>query len=142
MECRVVVDTNVFVGAVLKASGGSNREVLRRCLQRKIQPLIGTALFHEYEDLLDRPAPLAKSPLSPDERRELFAAFMSVCEWIKVYYLWRPHLPDEGDNHLVELAIAGGAEVIVTHNIKDLRRGELRFPELKIMTPSQFIKSH
>lgn len=141
MGCRVVVDTNVFVGAMLNTKSGSNREVLRRCLQGKIQPLIGAALFHEYEDLLDRDQPLAKSPLSPDERRELFAAFLSVCEWIKVYYLWRPHLPDEGDNHLVELAVAGGAEVVITHNVKHLRHGELRFPELRVMTPSQFIKS-
>jgi hypothetical protein len=30
---------------------------------------------------------------------------------------WRPNLRDEGDNHLVELAIAGGAEAIVTYNV-------------------------
>jgi len=45
-------------------------------------------------------------------------------------------------NHLVELAIAGGAETIVTHNVRDVRRGELSFPGLKILTPAEFLKTH
>ncbi|MDP6113690.1 MAG: hypothetical protein QGG53_17665 [Planctomycetota bacterium] len=48
-------------------------------------------------------------------------------------------MPDEGDNHLIELAIAGGADVIVTNNVRDVRRGELRFPHLHILTPSEFL---
>jgi hypothetical protein len=28
-------------------------------------------------------------------------AFLSVCHWQKVYYAWRPNLPDEADNHKV-----------------------------------------
>jgi uncharacterized protein len=82
---------------------------------------------------------MKKSPLTPKERQTLFEALLSVSEWVRVYYLWRPNLPDEGDNHLVELAIAGGAGVIVTNNTRDVRRGELNFPCLKILTPAQFL---
>jgi predicted nucleic acid-binding protein len=57
-----------------------------------------------------------------------------------VYYLWRPNLPDEADNHLIELALAGGAEYLLTHNVRDFARPELRFPLLKIRTPSQFLR--
>jgi predicted nucleic acid-binding protein len=60
---------------------------------------------------------------------------------VKVYFLWRPNLPDEGDNHLVELAIAGGADTIVTNNVRDVRRGELSFPDLQILTPAEFLKT-
>jgi len=141
VNSRIVVDTNVLVGAALSAAQGDNREVLRRCFQRVAQPLMGTALFHEYEELFGRPDPLASSPLSHEERQRLLAAFLSVCEWVKVYYLWRPNLPDEGDNHLVELAIAGGADAIVTNNTRDFRRGELRFPDLRILTPSEFLEA-
>ncbi|MDD2744301.1 MAG: hypothetical protein PHV02_18740 [Rhodocyclaceae bacterium] len=49
-------------------------------------------------------------------------------------------LSDEGDNHLVELAIAGGAEFIVTLNLRDLQRMELRFPQLKVVSPEDFLK--
>ncbi|MDA1143229.1 MAG: PIN domain-containing protein [Planctomycetota bacterium] len=142
MENRIVVDTNVLVGALLSGAQGDNREVLRRCFRDAAQPLIGTTLFYEYEELFDRPEPLANSPLSYTERQRLFSAFLSVCEWVKVYYLWRPNLPDEGDNHLVELAVAGGAEVIVTNNVRDCRRGELRFPQLRILTPSEFLETN
>ena len=100
---------------------------------------MGAALFHEYEDLLGRSALMAKSKLTNKQRNDLFEAFLSVAEWVKVYFLWRPNLPDEADNHLIELALAGAAESIVTNNLKDLRQGELRFPGLKIQTPHQFL---
>ena len=57
-----------------------------------------------------------------------------------VYYLWRPNLPDEGDNHILELAVAGGAESIVTQNIRDFRRSELRFPGIAVLTPEEFLQ--
>jgi len=138
MPPRIIVDTNVFIAAILSPAG-ENREVIRACLLGRARPLMGAALFHEYEDLLGRPALMAKCPLSPGEREALFSAFLSVADWIKVYFLWRPNLPDEADNHLVELALAGAAQTIVTHNLSDLQQGELHFPNLIIQTPRQFL---
>jgi predicted nucleic acid-binding protein len=60
---------------------------------------------------------------------------------VRIYFLWRPNLPDEADNHIVELAIAGGAEAIVTNNTSDLRGGELSFPQLQVLTPARFLKT-
>ena len=133
------MDTNIFIEAILSPSG-ENREVIKACLLKKLVPLMGAALFHEYEDLLSRAELMAKSTLNQRERDVLLTAFLSVSEWVKVYFLWRPNLPDEDDNHLIELALAGSAETIVTNNTKDLIHGQLRFPEMKIQTPSQFLK--
>ncbi len=138
MPPRVVVDTNVFIAAILSPAG-ENRDVLRACLLGRAKPLMGAALFHEYEDLLGRSDLMAKGPLSAAERQSLFEAFLSVADWIKVYFLWRPNLPDEADNHLIELALAGSAETIITNNLKDLGNGELRFPGLTIQSPNQFL---
>ena len=102
--------------------------------------MIGEALFLEYEDVLNRRDLFRTSPLSPHERQELFAAFLSVCEWVQVYFSWRPNLPDEADNHIVELAVAGGTAMIVTNNVRDFRAGELRFPGLRIVTPWDLVK--
>jgi predicted nucleic acid-binding protein len=54
--------------------------------------------------------------------------------------LWRPNLQDEGDNFLVELALAGNANSIITNNIRDLRSAELKFPGMNIVTPEQILK--
>ncbi len=67
---------------------------------------------------------------------------MAVSRMTDIYYLWRPNLPDEADNHVLELAVAAGAEVLVTHNRADFVRSELRFPDLRILTPAQLLKEN
>ena len=61
---------------------------------------------NEYEDVLARTELFSQSRLNYEERSELLDIFLSVCEWTRIYYGRRPNLPDEGDNHLVELAVA------------------------------------
>lgn len=132
------MDTNVIISALLSPAG-HNRAVLRLCLERRCRPLMGDKLFHEYCEVVGRPL-LRQSPLSGPEREELLEAFFSECEWVPVTFLWRPNLPDEGDNHLVELGVAGGAGSVVTNNTRDFRGGELKFDGLKIETPAGFLK--
>lgn len=132
-----MIDTNVFVGACL-GTGASNR-VVEACLARHFQPLMGAALLAEYEDVLGRSPLFAKSRLNPAERSELLDIFLASCRWTRIYFGWRPNLRDEGDNHLVELAVAGGASHIVTHNLRDLKSMELRFPGLAVVTPTQLL---
>jgi putative PIN family toxin of toxin-antitoxin system len=137
---RIVVDTNVIVAA-LTSPAGSNRAVLRCCLAGVVEPLIGTALFHEYESIISRKSVQARCPLQPMERDELLNAFLGRCVWVRISFRWRPNLADESDNHLMELAVAGGAATIITNNVRDLTSGELIFPDIKIMTPSSFLKT-
>lgn len=55
--------------------------------------------------------------------------------------LWvAPNLPDEADNHLIELALAGGASAIVTHSVRDVRRGELLLNGLRVLTPAECLE--
>ncbi|MCY4372489.1 MAG: PIN domain-containing protein [Spirochaetaceae bacterium] len=112
----------------------------RRCLLARCQPLIGQALFTEYEAVLSRSGLSLRSPISSIERDVLWETFASCCRWVRVRYLWRPNLPDESDNHIVELAVAGGAEAIVTHNRRDFERAELSFPGLRIVTPGALVE--
>jgi putative PIN family toxin of toxin-antitoxin system len=135
----IVLDTNVFISALLRADTGP-REVVRLCLQRKIRPLMGNALFAEYEDVLSRSKLFEDCPLGPAERNTLFDAFLSVCSWIRVSYLWRPNLKDEADNHLIELAVAGNADWVVTRNVRDVGRGEILFPNLRIGGAGAFLE--
>lgn len=135
----VVIDTNVLVAALLRG-GGSARAVVRACLRGQYQPVLGPALLAEYEEVLGRPALFADSVLSARERGEVFNGLLGRCRWVEVFYAWRPNLPDEADNHLIELGVAAQAEAIVTRNVRDAARGELRFPSLRVLTPEQCLE--
>jgi predicted nucleic acid-binding protein len=100
---------------------------------------MGTTLFLEYEAVMARESLFATCRLTSEEREALLDAFLSVCHWQRVYYAWRPNLPDEADNHLIELAVAGGATIIVTYNTQDFERAELHFPGLRIVRPAALV---
>jgi putative PIN family toxin of toxin-antitoxin system len=135
----IVLDTNIFVAALL-GPGGASRSVLRACLDGRLQPLMGEALFVEHESLLAREPLFAVCSLDTLQRDDLFNAFLSVCRWTTIYYGWRPNLRDEADNHLIELAVAGSASVIVTKNVRDFRGAELQFPGLRVLSPGDLLK--
>lgn len=138
MVKTVVIDTNVFVSALLKADTAP-REIVRLCLKNEIKPLMGNALLSEFEALMERDILFKSGILTAQERQVLLNAFLQSCSWVSVYFLWRPNLKDEADNHVLELAVAGGATHIITGNTKDFKGAELRFSPLDIVTPSQFL---
>lgn len=138
MAMRVVIDTNIFLGACLGQGPASH--VIAACLRGACTPLMGAALLAEYEDVMARTQLFANCRLEPAEREELLDAFFFCCEWTRIYFMWRPNLPDEADNHLVELAIAGAADAIVTLNLRHLRQMELRFPNLRILAPTDLLQ--
>lgn len=132
----VVIDTNVLVSA-LPGQGGMSRRVMRACLAGELQPVLGPALLAEYEDVFSRTLLWKDALASPTEREAVLNAFLSKCRWVEVFFAWRPNLPDEADNHLIELALAAQAEAIITKNLRDLTRGELKFPSVRILTPKE-----
>ena len=101
---------------------------------------MSATLFLEYDDVLNRPELFKAARLDAFERARLFDIFVSKCIFIDVYYKWRPNLRDEGDNHIIELAIAANANVIVTSNLRDFDKSDLRFDQLQIMTPDAVLK--
>lgn len=134
----LVLDTNVLV-AGLRSEGGAAREVLRRVFQGRYRPVFGNTLWLEYEDLIGRDD-VWTNLTAPEERQLILATLAQSGRWVSTYFGWRPNLPDEGDNHLIELAVASGAMTIVTHNIKDLTRGELSWKTLQVVTPAQCLE--
>ena len=140
MIARVLLDTNVFISALLNADSAP-RMVLQLCFEESIKPVMGHTLYAEYTTVCQRHALFENSPLNSRERQMLLDDFMSLCDWMSIYYLWRPNLPDEGDNHIIELAMAGHASHIITGNTKDFHKGELHFPEIAIMTPREYINA-
>ena len=133
----MVQDTNVFVAA-LRGGAGASRLVLESWLRRTHHPLMGQTLWLEYRDVLSRADLWKECALSARERAELLDDFAAVCLWVQIWFLWRPNLPDEGDNHLAELAIAGNAAALVTFNLKDFKPAQFAATGMKVLTPAQF----
>lgn len=102
---------------------------------------MGTALLQEYEDVLVRPDIFRRSRLNAGEREALLDIFLARCEWVRIYFGWRPNLRDEGDNHLIELAVAGSAQWLITRNLRDFETMELRFPQVQVASPEHFLEA-
>jgi len=136
---NIVIDTSIVISALI-GSEGPSREILRRCLTGTYSPLISNTLFAEYEDVTNRENIINLCSISEQERRNLLNAYYSICHWVSIHYLWRPNIRDEGDNFLIELAIAENAKYIITNNINDFKNMQLKFPSLQIITPEQFLR--
>ena len=137
---NIVIDTNVWISALISQDGIS-REIIRLALLDKISPQISTTLFLEYEAVMKREKIRNLCSLNIQEQEELFQAFLSTCKWNEIFYLWRPNLDDEGDDFLVELAVASNTKIIITDNKKDLESSELHF-NFEVLNPQEFLKRY
>ncbi len=120
-KARIILDTNVLYAGLYSSKGASFR-VLQAIEESKLKIVISTTLLFEYEDILKRNQVVLG--LSNHEIEKILDYFCMQSEYQKIYFLWRPRLPDPKDDHLLELAIASGTKLIVTHNTKDFKRAE------------------
>ncbi len=136
---RVVLDSSVVVAGLRSRLGASNR-LLEFVAERRVIPLVTTALFLEYEEVLKRPEQRLATGMSEADVTGFLAAFASADEPVDVHFLWRPLLADPDDEMVLECAVNGRAEAIVTHNTKDFAPvfRELR---ITILTPEVLLKS-
>lgn len=135
---RVVLDTDIIVTALRSAAGGSNA-VLREAAHGRLTPLVTPALFLEYEAVLKRPEQRLAHGLGLRDIDRLLAAFASACEPVEVSFQWRPQLTDPNDEMVLEAAVNGRADALVTHNVRDFAKGAARFG-LRVLRPGEFLK--
>jgi predicted nucleic acid-binding protein len=137
---RYLLDTNVLVAAFRSRTGASHA-IFRRVLLSDFPLVVHPKLVYEYQDVLSRPDTLAGTGITFAEAELVLAQWVARATNVEVRYLWRPNLRDEGDNFVLEIAVAAWPCTIVTHNVADFRRAELRFPQVAVMTPGQLMKS-
>lgn len=131
----VVIDTNVVMSALRSKKGASYR-LLSLCGTKKFEMHDSVALVLEYEDVIQRHR--AKVKLSQDEVSVFIDSFCAMAQHHKIYFVWRPSLPDANDELLLELAVSARCEYIVTHNIGDFK-GSDKFG-IKAVTPKEFLQ--
>lgn len=96
-------------------------------------------LFAEYRGVLARMVTQNQLEYSQKQVDRMLGAMLTVFEEVGVRYLWRPNLPDEGDNFVYETAFAASPATIVTHHLRDFRAPELHWPGVGVKTPQQIL---
>ena len=120
------------------AFGG--RQCRLRLVAEKRLVLVATPpLFLEYEDVLKRPEQRLAHGLAPQEIDEFLAELAALIEPAEVHFQWRPQSPDPNDEMVLEAAINGRADALVTYNVRDFAAAGERFG-VPVLSPSELLK--
>jgi len=137
---RIVIDTSVLVAGLRSRLGASNK-VLELVALRRCAPLVSTAMFLEYESVLRRPEQRLVTGMRIADVDGFLAAFASAAEPVEIDFMWRPQLTDPADEMLLEAAVNGCAEYIVTHNVSDFLPAAVSF-RMPVVTQGKFISEY
>ena len=135
---RTVLDTNVVVAAV-RSDRGASRLLLTAALELRYSVLASVPLMLQYESVLTRPEHLAAAGITQAEVEILLDALARVVEPIRISYLWRPVLPDAGDDLVLETAVNGRADIVVTLNRRHFEPAVTLFG-LEILAPADAVR--
>jgi predicted nucleic acid-binding protein len=137
---RLVLDTAAMVAAI-RSDAGASRWLLRSALERRrgLTLLVSVPLLIEYEAVLTRAEHLGAAGLSTTDVGVLLDVVAVIAEPVTLAYLWRPTLPDADDDMVLEAAVNGRADAIVTFNLRDFRPSAELFG-IAALSPSEAVK--
>ena len=93
----------------------------------------------EYEAVCVRPEHQLAAGLSEQEVRIFLDAVIAIAEPVKIHYLWRPQLRDPSDEMVLETAVNGGANLLITFNVRDYGSAPARFG-IDVTTPREAVE--
>jgi putative PIN family toxin of toxin-antitoxin system len=132
---RFVLDTDVLVAA-LRSRGGASWQLVDRALKRDFTLLLSVPLILEHEAVLTREEHRKVHALRVPEVDEVINSLASVAESVQIRFLWRPFLSDPTDDMVLETAVNGRADLLVTFNQEDFAAAAKSFA-VKIVRPSE-----
>jgi putative PIN family toxin of toxin-antitoxin system len=106
---------------------------------RRFQLLASPPLFLEYEDVLLRPEQRLAHGFSVDQVQQFLSELAAWVEPVEIHFQWRPQVRDAGDEMVLETALNGRADVLVTHNVRHFAEAALRF-QLQVLKPQDVVR--
>ena len=135
----LTLDTNILYQALISKTGASHF-ILQQVRNRRIRIALSVPVFLEYQDVLTRDKSLKDFELKLSDVEKFLRFIAYIGKTFEIYFLLRPNLKDEKDNKIVELAVTSQSDYLITSNIRDFKNAELKFDQLKIITPGKFVK--
>jgi putative PIN family toxin of toxin-antitoxin system len=105
---RAVLDTNVLVSAII--SGGKSRDLLKRGIARQYLVVTSDLILKELVSVLSRP----KFKTSEDEVHRTIVALIRTVDVVDVRTKIKAVVVDPKDDMVIETAVDGDAEIIVS----------------------------
>jgi len=127
------------VVSALRTRAGAGNAVLQLVAQRRLIMLATPPLFLEYEDVLHRAEQRLAHGLTPAAIDEFLAELAALIEPVEVHFQWRPQSRDPNDEMVLEAAINGRADAIVTYNVADFAAPAQRF-RIAVRPPAEILK--
>lgn len=134
-----MLDTDVVVAA-LRSPQGASAELLRRVHAGQLGMLTSVALFTEYESVLMRPEQLRATRHSASTMQWVLEELAERVLRVQGWFQWRPQVRDPADEMVLEAAVNGRAEALITFNLRDFGDAPARFGVV-LATPGQFLRS-
>jgi putative PIN family toxin of toxin-antitoxin system len=135
---KLVLDTDVMVAAMRSPKGASSA-LLKAALHKEVVLVASVTLAIEYQSVCCRAEHELAAGFKSEEAEEFVRAAISLMEPITTYFLWRPQLNDPNDEMVLEAAVNGGANVLVTFNKRHFGIVSNRFG-IETLTPAEAIK--
>jgi len=115
---KVVLDTDVVV-AGMRSPSGASAAILRLARQGRVTLLVSVPLAVEYEAICSEADHRLAAGLSEGKVEIFLDAIVAMAEPVETHFLWRPQLRDPGDEMVLEAAVNGQADLLVTFNVWD-----------------------
>ena len=135
---RAILDTAVMVAAI-RSDAGASRRLLVAGLERRLTLAVSVPLMIEYQAVMTRPEHLAASRLSALDVEVLLDAVAAVAEPVHLAFLWRPAVADPDDDMVLEAAVNGRANAIVTFNVRDFGKAAEGFG-IEVLVPGEALR--
>jgi predicted nucleic acid-binding protein len=110
--------------AGLRSPNGASRAWLGAVLRREAGLLLSVPLVLQYEEVLMRPETLTAMGGTPGRVGRFLDLLCRVGQPLQISFLWRPTLRDPGDEMVLETAVGGRADRLLTFNLRDFAGSE------------------
>ena len=134
MKPRIVLDTNILV-AGLRSRRGAAYRLLTLVGTGAFEHCLSVGLLFEYEATIKRPGLVPG--LSERQLDDILDYLAASGRRQEIHYLWRPVLRDPSDDLILEVAVAGECQAIVTYNTRDF--GAATTFGIRLLTPAEFL---